>query len=115
MLDAQARRRYEARIVELQEDLVDAEDANDWGRAETARLEMDLLVEQLAAATGLGGRSPRIGSTTERARSAVSWRIRAAIKRIGVVHPTLGAHLKQAVRTGAWCVYQPGEHVRWQL
>lgn len=35
-LDAQARRRYQARIVELQEDLVDAEDANDRGRAEQA-------------------------------------------------------------------------------
>jgi tetratricopeptide (TPR) repeat protein len=114
MLDAQARRRYQARIVELQEDLVDAEDANDRGRAEQARLEMDLLVEQLAA-TGLGGRAPRTGSTTERARSAVSWRIRAAIKRIDAAHPTLGAHLNQAIRTGVWCVYQPDEHVRWQL
>jgi hypothetical protein len=115
MLDAQARRRYEARIVELQEDLVDAEDANDWGRAEQARLEMDLLVEQLAAATGLGGRPARTGSTTERARSAVSWRIRAAINRIGAAHPALGAHLKQSVRTGAWCAYQPAEQVAWQL
>jgi hypothetical protein len=114
-LDAQARRRYQARIVELQEDLVDAEDANDWGRAEQARLEMDLLVEQLTTATGLGGRTPRTGSTTERARSAVSWRIRAAIKRIGAAHPTLGAHLNLAVRTGAWCAYQPEEPVSWQL
>jgi hypothetical protein len=114
-LDAQARRRYQARIIELQEDLVDAEDANDRGQAEQARLEMDLLVEQLTAATGLGGRASRTGSTTERARSAVSWRIRAAIKRIGAAHPTLGTHLEQAVRTGAWCVYQPDEPVRWQL
>lgn len=115
VLDTQARRSYEARIVQLQEDLVEAEDANDRGRSEQARLELDLLVDQLAAATGLGGRPKRMGTTTERARSAVSWRIRAAVKRIGAAHPALGAHLRQTVHTGAWCGYQPDEAVNWQL
>lgn len=114
-LDTQARRGYQRRIVELQAELVEAEDAHDQGAADKARLEMDLLVEQLTAATGLGGRSRGSGSTHERARSTVGWRIRAAITRIAEAHPVLGRHLRGAVRTGAWCSYQPADPVRWQL
>jgi hypothetical protein len=115
VLDAQARRVYEARIVELQADLVEAEDAHDREAADRARLELDLLVDHLTAATGLGGRVRRGGSSQERARSAVRWRIRAAIERIGDSHPALGRHLREAVRTGTWCSYQPEASVPWEL
>jgi predicted ATPase len=114
-LDAQARRAYEARIVQLQGELVEAEDAHDSEAADRARLEMDLLVDHLTAATGLGGRPRRSGGSNERARSAVRWRIRAAIDRIDDAHPALGQHLREAVRTGTWCSYQPGRPVTWRL
>ena len=115
MLDAQARHSYELRIRELQAELVEAEDAHDQGGADKARLEMDWLVEQLLAATGHGGRPRRTGGSHERARSAVGWRIRAAIKSITEVHPALGHHLRDTVRTGAWCSYQPTSPVPWTL
>lgn len=115
VLDAPARRGYEARIVELQGELTEAEELGDRGRAEAARLELDLLVEQLAAARGLGGRPRRSGGTTERARTAVTWRIRSAITRIDAVHPDLGRHLRTAVRTGLWCSYRPERPVAWEL
>jgi predicted ATPase len=115
VLDVQALRRYEARIVELQGELTEAEDAHDRGRAEAAGLELDLLVEQLASARGLGGRTRRTGGTVERARTAVTWRVRAAIRRLDEVHPPLGRHLHRAVRTGVWCCYQPEDPVAWQL
>jgi hypothetical protein len=103
VLDAQARRSYETRIVELQDELAEAEELGDRGRIDSASLELDLIVEQLAAASGLGGRSRRSGGTAERARTAVTWRIRSAIKRIDQVHPDLGRHRRAAVRTGLWC------------
>ena len=115
VLDAQARRAYEARIVELQADLVEAEDAHDRGAADRAKLELDMLVEHLTAATALGGRARRPGSSHERARSAVRWRIRAAIDRIAESHPVLGRHLCEAVRTGTWCSYQPDSPIQWRL
>ncbi len=115
VLDAQAQRRYEARIVELQDDLGEAEERGDRGRAEAASLELDLLVEQLTAARGLGGRTRRSGGSAERARTAVTWRIRSAIKRIDAVHPDLGRHLRVAVRTGSWCSYRPEHPVAWEL
>jgi predicted ATPase len=115
VLDAQARRRYEARIVELQAELTEAEELGDRGRAEKAGLELDLLVEQLTAARGLGGRARRAGGTAERARTAVTWRIRTALRRIDEANPQLGRHLKAAVRTGLWCSYAPEQPVGWQL
>ena len=51
----------------------------------------------------------------ERARSAVTWRLRAAVKRIAEVHPELGRHLGNALRTGTWCSYRPETEVEWRL
>jgi hypothetical protein len=49
------------------------------------------------------------------ARAAVTWRIRAAIKRISAVHPELARHLPNAVRTGTWCSYRPERAVVWEV
>lgn len=47
------------------------------------------------------------GDHGERARLAVTQRIRAAVARIAAGHEALGRHLRTAVRTGARCVYDP--------
>jgi hypothetical protein len=64
---------------------------------------------------GLRGRPRRLGSPAERARSAVTWRIRSAIRKIAAAHPRLGRHLDNAVRTGHFCAYQPEQLVGWYL
>ncbi|HEY8492487.1 MAG TPA: hypothetical protein VIN04_01265, partial [Myxococcota bacterium] len=115
LLDDQARRAYQTRIRELQEELEEARAAHDPARAERAEAELDALVEQLSSAFGLGGRQRRTGASAERARSTVAWRVRAAIRRIGEVHPELGRHLANAVRTGTFCSYRPETPVAWEL
>ena len=77
--------------------------------------ERDALVGALTEAYGLGGRVRRSGSAAERARTAVTARIRDAIRRIGDAHPELGRHLARSVRTGTFCVYEPDQPVRWSL
>ncbi|HEU4840603.1 MAG TPA: hypothetical protein VFT09_04145, partial [Ilumatobacteraceae bacterium] len=114
-LDDAARRAYQARIVELQREIDGARADHDIGRAERAELELDALVEQLSEAFGLGGRSRTTGSSAERARTAVTYRVRAAIRRITDVHPELGRHLTNAVKTGTWCSYQPETDVTWTI
>jgi predicted ATPase len=114
-LDEQARRTYQARILDLQGDVDDARAANDPARAERAELELDALVDQLSEAFGLGGRSRATGSSAERARTAVTYRIRAAIKAVGEQHPPLQRHLASAVKTGTWCSYRPERAIRWHL
>jgi hypothetical protein len=115
LLDDAARRAYQARIRELQQEADAARDAHDPGRAERAEAELDALVEQLSAAFGLGGRARTAGAPAERARSTVAWRVRAAIRAIGGVHPELGRHLENAVRTGVFCSYRPEASVAWEL
>lgn len=114
VLDATARRAYEERVRELQAEVDDAEADNDRGRAEKARAELDAVVDHLTAALGLGGRSRTTGGAAEKARSAVTQRIRSTIRRIEGVHPRLGRHLQLAVRTGTFCSYAPEQPVRWQ-
>ena len=114
-LDERARREYETRIRDLQLDIDDARSANDPMRAERAEVELDALVEQLSDAFGLGGRVRATGSAAERARSTVTARIRAAIRSVAEVHPELGRHLDNAVRTGTWCAYRPESALAWAV
>ena len=115
LLDERARREIRARAAELQHEIDDADAAHDLGRAERARVELDRLVDTLTGAIGLRGRARGLGSPAERARTAVTWRIRSAIKKVTAAHPRLGRHLDNAVRTGHFCVYQPETPITWIL
>ena len=115
VIDRRARQAYRDRICELQADLEEAELRNDSGAAERVRQELDPLLDHLAKAVGLGGRGRKLGATSERARSAVTWRIRSAIRKIESAHPQLGKHLSNAIRTGVFCSYSPETPVLWNL
>jgi hypothetical protein len=107
VLDQQAREAYRRRLVEVDEDIEEATRMGDLGRIELAERDRDYLVAELARAVGLGGRHRMVGSTTERARTAVTRSLRYAIGRLAEHHPELGRHLEQAVRTGTYCSYAP--------
>jgi non-specific serine/threonine protein kinase len=113
LLDEQGRAEYRQRMRELREDAERAEAAGDDAAAERAREELDELTEALAAAFGLGGRPRRSGDPAERARSTVTWRIRSAVTKVEAAHPALGAHLRNSVSTGTFCVYRPERAVDW--
>jgi len=115
VIDAQARAAYRQRLRELEEAAAEADAAADIERSARIAAERDALVEALTGAYGLGGRVRRSGSAAERARTAVTARIRDAIRRIGDAHPELGRHLARSVRTGTFCVYDPDQPVRWSL
>jgi predicted ATPase len=114
-LDDRARRAYQERIVDLQHDIDEAHAHHDLMRAERAETELDALVQQLSASLGLGGRGRATGSSAERSRSAVTNRIRAAIRKLDDVHPDLARHLRHSVRTGTWCSYQPEAAPAWSV
>ena len=113
ILDERARRELKTRVRELQQEIDDADAGHDVGRAERAREELDQIVEHLAGALGLGGRTRALGSPAERARSAVTWRIRNSIKKIAAAHSRLGRHLENSIRTGTFCVYEPETPTNW--
>ncbi len=115
VLDERAKTEYRARLRDLDDEVEDAEAAGDPERAARAKAERDFLVDQLSSALGLGGRARRTGDAAERARSAVTQRIREAIARIERAHPELGSHLRRSVRTGTFCAYDPAEPLTWEL
>ncbi len=107
VLDEQAKAAYRRRLRELDEELAEAEDWRDTGRAERAHAEREQLATQLAAAVGLGGRDRPTGASAERARVSVTKALRAALRRIAEHNPALGEHLHRSIRTGTFCTYDP--------
>jgi hypothetical protein len=117
MLDKQALSAYRRRLAEIDADLDQAQSWADTGRAAKLAAERDALLDQLRAATGLGGR-PRVpGSAHERARIAVRKAIVNAIDRVATADPSLARLLSDTVTTGAICRYDPDPDrpVHWVL
>jgi tetratricopeptide (TPR) repeat protein len=115
VLDPSARAAYRDRLVELQEEVTDAESFGDAVRAGRAREQMDIIAGELASALGLGGRARRLGDPVERARKAVAQRVRNTLKRIEAEHPALARHLEVSLRMGSFCSYTPEHPVDWAL
>ena len=114
VIDEQARGYYEQRIRDLQDELEEARANHDQGRAERLEDELDALVEHLTDALGMSGRSRAMTDAAERARSAVTHRIRATIRHLAEVHPALGGHLERTVTTGRFCMYE-ADGTPWQV
>lgn len=106
-IDRKALTAYRQRLAEVQEELQEAEAWADAGRISVLGSERDALVDEIAAATGLGGRLRVSGSSGERARVAVQKAITAAIDRIATVDEPLARHLRSCIRTGLMCSYEP--------
>jgi AAA ATPase domain len=115
VVDAQARAAYRGRLLALDEEEAEADARGDQQRSVALAAERDALLAQLSAAYGLGGRARRAGHPAERARTAVTARIRDALRRIEAAHPELGAHLRQSVSTGTFCQYRPEPPTTWRL
>ena len=115
VLDDRALAAYRARLADLHDEQAQADAHHDIERSARLAAERDALIDELARATGLGGRRRRLGDATERARTTVTARIRDAIGRIERAHPELGRHLRASIVTGARCAYRPAETVRWTI
>ena len=114
-LDAMARADYRARLLDLEQEIDEADAHNDPERASQAREEREFLLGELRAAVGLGGRARRALDPTERARKAVTGRIRDAVLHVEAAHPRAGQHLRRSIRTGSFCVYDPPGPTPWRL
>jgi tetratricopeptide (TPR) repeat protein len=117
LLDGRAKRDLRARLEELREREESAERNDDLAAAEQARLEIETIAGELARAVGLGGRDRKAGAIAERARASVTKATRAAIRLIASRDEMLGSVLSHAIRTGAYCSYEPiaGTALAWHV
>jgi hypothetical protein len=114
-LDDRARAAYRRRLAEIDTALEDADARGDAGASERLTVEREALLRELGSATGLAGRARRTAGSADRARSAVTQRIKDALTRIAREHPEAGRHLQRSVRTGTACVYEPDGPVAWTV
>jgi len=119
VVDRQALDAYRQRLLDIEEELDEADLHGDAGRAERLTDEKEQLLEEVRRTTGLGGRiRTEAGAPAEKARKAVSARIRDAINRLEAVAPTLAAHLDRSIHTGMRCAYEPSPEespILWQI
>jgi pimeloyl-ACP methyl ester carboxylesterase len=113
VIDEVARNQYRRRLTELDQEIAVAADHGDPLASARARQQRDQLIDQLAAAYGLGGRARQITDEAERARKAVRRRIADALTRIDNANTALGRHLRHSVHTGLYCSYTPEHDIRW--
>jgi len=110
-LDHRARAAYRARWQELHAEAAAAARDHDPGRAARVRAELEMLTDELAAATHVRGAT----TPQERARVNVRNCITAALRAIRRHDETLWRHLANAIKTGTFCVYAPDRPVVWEL
>ena len=117
IIDRQALAAYRTRLRDIDDELAEAQSWGDQARLGRLQLEREALLGEVGAATGLAGRSRQFGSAAERARVAVRKAIAAALARIEQHDPALGRLLRDTVRTGASCRYDPdpARPVSWLL
>ncbi|HXK20047.1 MAG TPA: alpha/beta hydrolase [Polyangiaceae bacterium] len=114
LLDEQARREFRSRLRDIDVELGEAEAHGDLSRLDKLSTERQALLSELSSAAGLGMRRRVFPNDAERARKAVTARLRDAIARVRNVHPELGEHLDGSIITGLTCVYKPERPIRWR-
>jgi len=107
MLDDQAKVAYRRRLSELREELQQAKTLGNVERAESTEQEIEALTKELSRAVGLGGRSRRAASASERARQTITKTIKSVLERIAQSDAKLGDLLSRCIRTGTFCSFQP--------
>jgi TolB-like protein/tetratricopeptide (TPR) repeat protein len=113
LIDETAKKQYQHRILDIQQELEVAETNNDTAVSLKLQEEYDHLISHLTSTMGLRNKSRKTGDSVEKARSAVTWRIRNAIRKIENVHPELGKHLAISIQTGTFCSYKPEKQIIW--
>ncbi|MFS4445421.1 tetratricopeptide repeat protein [Maribacter sp. 2307UL18-2] len=113
LIDQKAKRGYKRKILHLQEDIAEADALNNYEELAKLQDEYDSILEHLSKSTGLAGKSRKSSVQVDKARSAVTWRIRSSIKKLGEVHPALAKHLTTSIKTGTFCSYRPENPTDW--
>lgn len=115
VVDRRALASYRQRLVDLDAEIEDADRDRDHERRARADDERQALIDELGRVTGTGRRARSFANhPAERARKAVTGRVRDAIRRLEPVLPELAAHFRSTIVTGTYCRYRP-DGTTWQL
>gem|GEM_PF-5641473 len=115
VLDPSATTELREAVKALLRERDDLRDAGDGQRAAHLDARITQLAHELQAGTGLGGRLKPFADNMTRSHEAVYQSIHRTLPKIAKAHPSLGAHLRVAVRRSTTFAYQPETSVRWRV
>lgn len=115
--DRQAVSEYRRRLEDVRQEIDEAKEQNDLGRAAALQGEAEWLQRQLEEACGLGGRLRGLPSMSERARQTLTKGVRSTLKRIERGNAKLASYLARHIKTGYLCGYEPDPErlISWEL
>ncbi len=114
-LDNQAIQQFRAQLQDLEEEIAEAEEMADLASLERLKRDREFILNDLAANTGLGGRSRDVNPDRERARDNVRKNITRALGKLKAQDPDLAVHLQRFIDCGTHNRYEPNEKLDWDL
>ena len=115
ILDEKSKEAYQTKIQSLQAELAEAEQMNDAIRANELSIEYEELLAHLTQSLGIDGKSRKVATPADKARAAVTLRIRDSINKIAKKDGKLGLHFKNSIKTGMLCSYRPEVSIQWGI
>jgi pimeloyl-ACP methyl ester carboxylesterase len=115
VLDQKAIAEYKQRVLDIEEEKSAAAECADEALYLQLETEQDTLLLVLKQGLGLGQNKRQFSSDSEKARKAVSARIRSTLKQIAEVHQELAEHLQTNIKTGVFCSYNTDAPIDWLI
>jgi len=115
--DGTAMKEYEQRIRELEEELDEAKEFNDWGRQEKLERKLEDLKQEVLRLRGLCGKTRTFSGTFDNARTSVTNAINRTLRSDAVKKrlPEAYRHLDKAISRGTFMSYDPEKPIAWAL
>lgn len=113
-IDRKATVEYRKKLVEIEEEKIQATDDGDIGRVEILTEKYERIYAEISRATGMRGEIRKDSDDQERARQSVTKAIGRAMKKIEVNHEPLWKHLHSSLTLGAFLQYQPEQPTNWK-
>ena len=82
-------------------------------KIEELEAEEQALKKQLLQALDMDGKLKKIPDETKRQANAVYMAISRSIKKIDQIHPSLGKHIRNTIKTGEYLSYTPEKDISW--
>lgn len=116
LTDRRALDAYRQRLRDIDSEADEARLNHDDGRAARLEVERQALLDELRRAVDALGRPRHFANhPAERARKAVTARIRDAIRKLEPHLPDLASHLERTVVTGTYCRYRADQTGTWDV
>lgn len=114
--DRQALDAYRQRLGDIDSETDEATRHNDGERVVRLDAERQALLDELRRARDVQGRPRQFANhPAERARKAVTARVRDAIRKLEPLLPDLAAHLHRTIVTGTYCRYREDHPIAWDV